>query len=112
MCCISGINNLTISNHQHINLIKDFATSFSLKCIPFPDITYLNKEEAIVIDILHAIKTNTTIEEDSVATKNDEYLKNIDEYDIIFHDYLFNFAEHVQQCLHRCQQCSDYCRLL
>ena len=74
-----GINNLTISNHQHINLIKDFATSFSLKCIPFPDITYLNKEEAIVIDILHAIKTNTTIEEDSVATKNDEYLKNIDD---------------------------------
>ncbi len=88
-----GINNLTISNHQHINLIKDFATSFSLKCIPFPDITYLNKEEAIVIDILHAIKTNTTIEEDSVATKNDEYLKNIDEYDTIFHDYLFNFDE-------------------
>ena len=47
----------------HVNLIREFATKYSYETIAFPYIRYLKKEDAIVINILDAIRQNTTIEQ-------------------------------------------------
>lgn len=86
-----GISTINLNNHQHINLIKDFAKNNKIECLPFPEISYLNKDEAIVLDILHAIKSNTTIDDDFLATNTNDYLKTIDEYNIIYSDINFDF---------------------
>lgn len=87
-----GISSINLNNHQHINLIKDFAKNNNIDCLPFPEISFLNQNEAIVLDILHAIKTNTTIDEDYLATNTEDYLKTIDEYNTIYADIDFDFT--------------------
>ena len=44
----------------------------------------MNKDESVVLDILDAIKRNTTIEEDITPSHSKEYLKNIHEYTEIY----------------------------
>ena len=91
-----GISEYKIENNDHVKLIMEFAKEYSYSTLPFPNILYLNKDEAIVLDILDAIKRNTTIEEDITPTHNKEYLKNIHEYtefypletQIVFDDFL------------------------
>lgn len=90
-----GISNYTIQEHQHINLIKDYVTRFNIEVIPYPDVLYIEKNEAIVLDILNAIRTNTVIEEDTLPSDANSYLKSKDEYDIIFKDYSNSFDKFV-----------------
>ena len=88
-----GISNYKLYEHQHINLIKEHLDKINIPCIPFPDISYLNKDEAIVLDMLEAIRANTVIEKDTYASTQDEYLQSIDEFDTIYKEYNYSFTE-------------------
>ncbi len=87
-----GISSFNSSEHQHINLIKDYLNNLNIKYIPFPDILFLNKDEAIVLDILTAIKKNVTIERDSLPSDLDSYLKDKVTYISQFNEYNNSFS--------------------
>lgn len=88
-----GISNFKLFEHQHINLIKEHLDKLNIPFIPFPDISYINQNEAIVLDMLEAIRSNTVIEKDTYATIQDEFLKSIDEFDKIYKEYEYSFED-------------------
>lgn len=86
-----GFSYFKLFEHQHINLIKEHIDKLNIPSIAFPDISYLNKNDAIVLDMLSAIKSNTTIELDTYPSVQDEYLQTIDEFDTFYKEYNFSF---------------------
>ena len=92
-----GISSFKLFEHQHINLIKEHLGKLNIPCLPFPDISYLNKDEAIVLDMLEAIRANTVIERETYATIQDEYLKSIDEFDTIYTEYNYSFDDFISK---------------
>lgn len=74
-----GIEIYTSKNKAHIDLIRDYALKENINTIAFPKVLYLEKEEAISIDMLQAIDENTQIEKDKTSEFPNLYLKNIDE---------------------------------
>ena len=63
----------------HVNLIREFALKYAYETIAFPYIRYLKKEDAIVINMLDAIRLNTTIEQNLVPTDSDFFFKTKEE---------------------------------
>ena len=61
----------------HVNLIREFALKYAYETIAFPYIRYLKKEDAIVINMLDAIRLNTTIEQNLVPTDSDFFFLNL-----------------------------------
>ena len=61
---------------NHANLIRDFAQNYSYDVVAFPFVCYLKKEDALVLDITHAIKGNTTLERDFEPSFTGFYFKN------------------------------------
>ena len=63
----------------HVNLIREFALKYAYETIAFPYIRYLKKDDAIVINMLDAIRLNTTIEQNTVPTDSDFFFKTKEE---------------------------------
>jgi len=59
----------------HYDLIRNFAQQYSYKLVAFPLIKYVDKKDAIVMDILKAIKDQTKLERDYVTTNTDYFFK-------------------------------------
>ena len=64
---------------SHVNLIRDFAIKYNYETIAFPYIRYLKKEDAIVINILDAIRLNTTIEQNTNPLDSHYFFKTKEE---------------------------------
>ena len=63
----------------HVNLIRDFALKYAYETIAFPYIRYLKKDDAIVINMLDALRENTTIEQNTIPTDSDFFFKTKEE---------------------------------
>ncbi len=63
----------------HVNLIRDFALKYAYETIAFPYIRYLKKDDAIVINMLDALRTNTTIESNLVPSDSHFFFKTKEE---------------------------------
>ena len=63
----------------HVNLIREFALKYAYETIAFPYIRYLKKDDAIVINMLDAIRLNTTIEQNTIPTDSDFFFKTKEE---------------------------------
>ena len=75
-----GIEIYDFKDKAHIDLIRDFALSNNINTFAFPKIYYLNKEEAISLDILKAIEENTQLFDNLKPTFTEYYLKSEEEY--------------------------------
>lgn len=61
---------------DHANLIREFALKYSYDVVAFPFVLYLKKEDSCVIDIVNAIKNNSTLERDFISENDGFYFKN------------------------------------
>ncbi len=60
-----GLEITSIEEMSYANKVREFATSHSYQTIAFPRIRYADKSDAIIIDIVEAIRNNTKLEEKS-----------------------------------------------
>ena len=57
-----GLEVTSKEDVAYANSIRKFADKFTYKCVAFPRILYVNKEDAIVLDIVNAIKNEEDLE--------------------------------------------------
>lgn len=74
-----GIEIYQKESIPHVNLIRDFAIKYSYDTIAFPYIRYLKKEDAVVINMLDAIRLNTTIEPNTIPQDSHYFFKTKEE---------------------------------
>ena len=70
-----GLEFYSTSLIPHYNLIRNFAQQYNYKLLAFPLIKYIEKDDAIVIDLLKAIKEQTKLEKNYVTTNTDYFFK-------------------------------------
>lgn len=63
----------------HYTLIRNFAQQYNYKLIAFPLIKYIEKKDAIVIDLLKAIKEQTKLERNFITSNTDYFFKTKEE---------------------------------
>lgn len=70
-----GLEFYSTSMIPHYNLIRNFAQQYSYKLMAFPLIKYIDKKDAIVIDLLKAIREQTKLEKDYITNNTDYFFK-------------------------------------
>ena len=73
---------LEIEDENKAKKIRDFAFSHGYKVVAFPNIAYLNKDDAITLKILEAIDKKETLTEKSCV--GDKYLRSYEELGKIY----------------------------
>lgn len=79
-----GLEIYTDNSVHHANLIRNFADKNNLNIVAFPFVSYINKEDAKVIDVLDAIRENRSIDRNFESSFPYFYLKSKEE---IYHFY-------------------------
>ncbi len=74
-----GLEFYSTSLIPHYNLIRNFAQQYNYKLMAFPLIKYIEKKDAIVIDLLKAIKEQTKLDKNYVTTNTDYFFKTKEE---------------------------------
>lgn len=68
------------------NLIREFASSYKIKCIAYPTIKYINKEDYLTLGILKSISEDTGIETIIDEIPRNYYLKTDDEIKLLYQE--------------------------
>ena len=74
-----GLECVENSKISHYDLIRNFAYKYSYKIVAHSTIKYLNKEDAIVLDLLNAIKNQTKLDLNFSPKESLYHLKTNDE---------------------------------
>lgn len=90
-----GVEVTSKEEVHYANRVRKFANEYTYSTIAFPRILYLNKEDAIILDILHAIDFNEKI---NVKTKSGQhyFMKENDYQKIYSKNELQNTVEIVK----------------
>ena len=107
-----GLECIENSKIPHYELIRNFAFKYSYKMVPHFTIKYLNKEDAIVLDLLNAIKNQTKLDlnyspkESLFHLRSDDELKKfytsneLNELDVISNAINFDLDKKRGEMLH------------
>lgn len=75
---LESYSNLILSDDEisTIKRVRHFIEKYPYQLVAFPHIKYLNAEDVSKYDILQAIKNQTTLVEETLEPKGENYLKN------------------------------------
>lgn len=77
-----GIEVTSKEEVKYSNKIRKFADEYTYKTVAFPRIKYLSKEDAIVLEIVEAIKSDSTLSEKK--KDGQEYFMKVEDYQKIY----------------------------
>lgn len=85
-----GLEIYNDNSVPHANLIRNFADKNNLNIVAFPFVSYINKEDAKVIDVLDAIRENRSIDRNFESSFPYFYLKSKDEISRFYNEEEIN----------------------
>ena len=94
-----GLEIYTDNSVPHANLIRNFADKNNLNIIAFPFVSYINKEDAKVIDVLDAIRENRSIDRNFESSYPYFYLKPKDEISHFYNEEEINATSSIYKMI-------------
>lgn len=83
----------------HANLIRNFADKNNFNIVAFPFVSYINKEDAKVIDVLDAIRENRTIDRNFESSSPYFYLKSKEEISHFYNEKEINATSSIYKMI-------------
>ncbi|MFA6755211.1 MAG: DNA polymerase III subunit alpha [Bacilli bacterium] len=91
-----GLNISSKENATKYNLIRDFAENYSYKVLAFPSIKYIEKKDAIVLDLLSQIQNNSVFPDLNIApSSTQEYFKTNEDITKLYSNKEINETENM-----------------
>lgn len=94
-----GLEIYTDNSVPHANLIRNFADKNKLNIVAFPFVSYVNKEDAKVIDVLDAIRENRSIDRDFESSYPYFYLKSKEEISHFYNEEEINATSSIYKMI-------------
>ncbi len=94
-----GLEIYTDNSVPHANLIRNFADKNKLNIVAFPFVSYVNKEDAKVIDVLDAIRENRSIDRNFESSYPYFYLKSKDEISHFYNEEEINTTSSIYKMI-------------
>lgn len=94
-----GLEIYTDNSVPHANLIRNFADKNKLNIVAFPFVSYVNKEDAKVIDVLDAIRENRSIDRDFESSYPYFYLKSKEEISHFYNEKEINATSSIYKMI-------------
>lgn len=94
-----GLEIYTDNSVPHANLIRNFADKNNLNIVAFPFVSYINKEDAKVIDVLDAIGENRSIDRNFESSFPYFYLKSKDEISRFYNEEEINATSSIYKMI-------------
>ncbi len=94
-----GLEIYTDNSVPHANLIRNFADKNNLNIVAFPFVSYINKEDAKVIDVLDAIRENRSIDRNFESSFPYFYLKSKEEISHFYNEEEINATSSIYKMI-------------
>lgn len=94
-----GLEIYTENTVPHANLIRNFADKNNFNIVAFPFVSYINKEDAKVIDVLDAIRENRTIDRNFESSSPYFYLKSKEEISHFYNEKEINATSSIYKMI-------------
>lgn len=94
-----GLEIYTDNSVPHANLIRNFVDKNKLNIVAFPFVSYVNKEDAKVIDVLDAIRENRSIDRNFESSYPYFYLKSKDEISHFYNEEEINTTSSIYKMI-------------
>lgn len=92
-----GLDNHEFINQNKINVIREFAKLFNIKCLPFSLYRTIKKEDSSVLKILDAIENNYTITKDELNVDSYHFLNNEEINNLFYEEEINNLNDFVKK---------------
>lgn len=94
-----GLEIYNDNSVPHANLIRNFVDKNKLNIVAFPFVSYINKEDAKVIDVLDAIRENRSIDRNFESSYPYFYLKSKDEISHFYNEEEINTTSSIYKMI-------------
>jgi DNA polymerase-3 subunit alpha len=81
-----GLNGNTYEEVAKFKLIEEFSKSYSFSTIAFPSVSYVKKDDAIVLKLLESIEKQASFNPKEFTPDKEEHLKSIEELKRVYSD--------------------------
>ncbi len=84
-----GIEVTSRDDIKYAKKVREFAKEYTYECVALPRILYLKKEDAIILDIVNAIRNNETLDKKEAVGQH-YFMKEADYHKIYTEDEILN----------------------